>query len=128
MSVVRPSQETVRILTGRKAPNPTWLQYSVGRWNGDALAVDTGGFAKLGSTCKTGFTGRKISVDTYGGWSVHGRSAVSGKDATKVDRLAAYMARSVMKNIVAAGWGKRVVQVKGQSVFQNWSARDIFRG
>jgi S-adenosylmethionine synthetase len=48
-------------------------------------------------------TGRKIIVDTYGGWGRHGGGAFSGKDATKVDRSAAYMGRYVAKNIVAAG-------------------------
>jgi S-adenosylmethionine synthetase len=51
----------------------------------------------------TGLTGRKIIVDTYGGWGRHGGGAFSGKDATKVDRSAAYMGRYVAKNIVAAG-------------------------
>jgi S-adenosylmethionine synthetase len=51
----------------------------------------------------TGLTGRKIIVDTYGGWGRHGGGAFSGKDSTKVDRSAAYMARHVAKNIVAAG-------------------------
>src|SRR6202012_3555397 len=50
-----------------------------------------------------GLTGRKIIVDTYGGYSRHGGGALSGKDATKVDRSACYMARYVAKNIVAAG-------------------------
>ncbi|MBI4396342.1 MAG: methionine adenosyltransferase domain-containing protein, partial [Elusimicrobia bacterium] len=51
----------------------------------------------------TGMTGRKIIVDTYGGWAPHGGGAFSGKDPTKVDRSACYMARHVAKNIVAAG-------------------------
>jgi S-adenosylmethionine synthetase len=50
-----------------------------------------------------GLTGRKIIVDTYGGWSSHGGGAFSGKDATKVDRSGAYMARYIAKNLVAAG-------------------------
>ena len=54
-----------------------------------------------------GLTGRKIIVDTYGGWGRHGGGAFSGKDATKVDRSAAYMARYVAKNIVAAGLAER---------------------
>jgi S-adenosylmethionine synthetase len=52
-------------------------------------------------------TGRKIIVDTYGGWGRHGGGAFSGKDPTKVDRSAAYMARHVAKNIVAAGLADR---------------------
>ena len=60
----------------------------------------------------TGLTGRKIIVDTYGGWGRHGGGAFSGKDPTKVDRSAAYMARYVAKNIVAAGLAQRAqVQV-----------------
>jgi S-adenosylmethionine synthetase len=55
----------------------------------------------------TGLTGRKIIVDTYGGMGRHGGGAFSGKDATKVDRSAAYMARYVAKNIVAAGLADR---------------------
>ena len=60
----------------------------------------------------TGLTGRKIIVDTYGGSCPHGGGAFSGKDPTKVDRSAAYMARHVAKNIVAAGLADRcMVQV-----------------
>ncbi len=54
----------------------------------------------------SGLTGRKIIVDTYGGWGRHGGGAFSGKDPTKVDRSAAYMARYIAKNIVAAGLAK----------------------
>ena len=54
-----------------------------------------------------GLTGRKIIVDTYGGYAPHGGGAFSGKDPTKVDRSAAYMARYVAKNIVAAGLADR---------------------
>ncbi len=63
----------------------------------------TGLFVIGGPHGDTGLTGRKIIVDTYGGWGRHGGGAFSGKDATKVDRSAAYMARYVAKNIVAAG-------------------------
>jgi S-adenosylmethionine synthetase len=55
----------------------------------------------------TGLTGRKIIVDTYGGMGRHGGGAFSGKDPTKVDRSAAYMARYIAKNIVAAGLADR---------------------
>jgi len=55
----------------------------------------------------TGLTGRKIIVDTYGGMGRHGGGAFSGKDPTKVDRSACYMARYIAKNIVAAGLAKR---------------------
>jgi S-adenosylmethionine synthetase len=63
----------------------------------------TGRFVVGGPHGDTGLTGRKIIVDTYGGYSRHGGGAFSGKDPSKVDRSAAYMARHVAKNIVAAG-------------------------
>jgi S-adenosylmethionine synthetase len=63
----------------------------------------TGKFVVGGPHGDTGVTGRKIIVDTYGGWGRHGGGAFSGKDPTKVDRSAAYMARYIAKNIVAAG-------------------------
>lgn len=63
----------------------------------------TGRFVVGGPMGDSGLTGRKIIVDTYGGYSRHGGGAFSGKDPTKVDRSAAYMARYVAKNIVAAG-------------------------
>lgn len=63
----------------------------------------TGKFVVGGPHGDCGLTGRKIIVDTYGGWARHGGGAFSGKDATKVDRSAAYMARYVAKNVVAAG-------------------------
>ena len=62
----------------------------------------TGKFVVGGPCGDAGLTGRKIIVDTYGGWARHGGGAFSGKDATKVDRSAAYMARYIAKNIVAA--------------------------
>ncbi len=67
----------------------------------------TGRFVVGGPMGDTGLTGRKIIVDTYGGMGRHGGGAFSGKDATKVDRSAAYMARYVAKNIVAAGLAGR---------------------
>jgi S-adenosylmethionine synthetase len=63
----------------------------------------TGKFLVSGPQCDTGLTGRKIMVDTYGGWSPHGGGAFSGKDPSKVDRSGGYMARHIAKNIVAAG-------------------------
>ena len=63
----------------------------------------TGRFVLGGPACDTGLTGRKIIVDTYGGSAPHGGGAFSGKDPTKVDRSAAYAARWVAKNVVAAG-------------------------
>ena len=67
----------------------------------------TGNFVIGGPMGDTGLTGRKIIVDTYGGWSRHGGGAFSGKDPSKVDRSAAYMARYVAKNIVAASLASR---------------------
>jgi len=67
----------------------------------------TGRFVIGGPMGDTGLTGRKIIVDTYGGMGRHGGGAFSGKDSTKVDRSAAYMARYVAKNIVAAGLADR---------------------
>ena len=60
-----------------------------------------------GPAADSGLTGRKIIVDTYGGYAAHGGGAFSGKDPTKVDRSAAYMARYIAKNIVAAGLAKK---------------------
>jgi S-adenosylmethionine synthetase len=67
----------------------------------------TGKFVVGGPHGDCGLTGRKIIVDTYGGWARHGGGAFSGKDPTKVDRSAAYMTRYVAKNIVAAGLADR---------------------
>lgn len=67
----------------------------------------TGRFVTGGPLGDAGLTGRKIIVDTYGGVARHGGGAFSGKDATKVDRSAAYMARYVAKNVVAAGLARR---------------------
>ncbi len=67
----------------------------------------TGRFVVGGPMGDSGLTGRKIIVDTYGGYSRHGGGAFSGKDPTKVDRSAAYMARYVAKNLVAAGLAER---------------------
>ena len=67
----------------------------------------TGRFVIGGPHGDSGLTGRKIIVDTYGGMARHGGGAFSGKDCTKVDRSAAYAARYVAKNIVAAGLAKK---------------------
>lgn len=68
----------------------------------------TGRFAIGGPQADTGLTGRKIIVDTYGGYGRHGGGAFSGKDPTKVDRSASYAARHAAKNLVAAGLAKKV--------------------
>ncbi len=67
----------------------------------------TGSFSTGGPQADSGLTGRKIIVDTYGGWARHGGGAFSGKDPTKVDRSASYMMRYLAKNIVAAGLAER---------------------
>lgn len=76
--------------------------------NTEYLINPTGRFVVGGPEGDSGLTGRKIIVDTYGGWGRHGGGAFSGKDPSKVDRSAAYMCRWVAKNIVAAGLAERV--------------------
>lgn len=81
-----------------------------GQWideNTKYLVNPTGRFVIGGPHGDSGLTGRKIIVDTYGGYSRHGGGAFSGKDSTKVDRSASYAARWVAKNIVAAGFAKK---------------------
>lgn len=72
-----------------------------------ALVNPTGRFVQGGSFADTGVTGRKIIADTYGGMCRHGGGAFSGKDPTKVDRSAAYMARKIARDFVLAGYAKR---------------------
>jgi len=82
------------------------VQPVIGRWldeDTDIYVNSSGKFVKGGPPADTGMTGRKIIVDTYGGYGSHGGGAFSGKDPTKVDRSGSYMARYVAKNIVAAG-------------------------
>ncbi len=67
----------------------------------------TGRFVIGGPLGDTGLTGRKIIVDTYGGYARHGGGAFSGKDASKVDRSAAYMLRHIAKNLVANGYARK---------------------
>jgi S-adenosylmethionine synthetase len=78
-------------------------------WNTDAaLHVNpTGEFSHGGPSADAGVTGRKIIVDTYGGWGRHGGGAFSGKDPSKVDRSSAYFCRFVAKQVVAAGLAKK---------------------
>ncbi len=68
----------------------------------------TGRFVIGGPVADTGLTGRKVMIDTYGGYARHGGGAFSGKDPTKVDRSAAYMARYIAKNLVKAGVARKV--------------------
>jgi S-adenosylmethionine synthetase len=79
---------------------------ALGEWWSEDVRVlvnPTGRFEHGGPAGDTGLTGRKIIVDTYGGWARHGGGAFSGKDPTKVDRSATYMARCIAKTVVAAG-------------------------
>src|SRR3546814_1821268 len=82
-------------------------------WSSDVCSSDlfyvnpTGRFVIGGPERDTGLTGRKIIVDTYGGYAPHGGGAFSGKDPTKVDRSAAYGARYLAKNVIAAGLAER---------------------
>ena len=80
----------------------------------------TGRFVEGGPKADTGLTGRKLMVDTYGGIARHGGGAFSGKDPTKVDRSAAYYARYIAKNIVAAGLAKKM---RSFSSFCYWADR-----
>lgn len=73
----------------------------------DLFINPTGRFVKGGPAADSGLTGRKIIVDTYGGYAAHGGGAFSGKDPTKVDRSAAYAARWIAKNVVAAGLAQK---------------------
>ncbi len=75
----------------------------------DCFINPTGRFVVGGPQSDTGMTGRKIIVDTYGGMAPHGGGAFSGKDPTKVDRSACYMARYIAKNIVAAGLAEKCI-------------------
>jgi S-adenosylmethionine synthetase len=100
------SQEEIRRFVIDKIINPILPKRLV---NGSITyhVNPTGRFELGGPHGDCGLTGRKIIVDTYGGWARHGGGAFSGKDPTKVDRSAAYMTRHVAKNIVAAGLADR---------------------
>ena len=88
---------------------PVLLQYGFNISDVPHIHINpTGNFVIGGPNGDTGLTGRKIIVDTYGGYFSHGGGAFSGKDPTKVDRSAAYMARYMAKNLVAAGLASQV--------------------
>jgi S-adenosylmethionine synthetase len=108
--------------TEEKLPDALWEQvvtqvlpaglYDPRSLRGEFYVNPTGRFVIGGPVGDAGLTGRKIIVDTYGGFARHGGGAFSGKDPSKVDRSAAYAARYVAKNIVAAGLADRAeVQV-----------------
>jgi S-adenosylmethionine synthetase len=82
---------------------PEWIDSST-----EFFINNTGKFVRGGPFADAGLTGRKIIVDTYGGWAPHGGGAFSGKDPSKVDRSAAYAARWVAKNLVAAGIAQEI--------------------
>ncbi|MCD4826897.1 MAG: methionine adenosyltransferase [Acholeplasmataceae bacterium] len=94
------SQEDLRKEVLTHIINPVLKDYDTTKTN--YQINPTGKFVKGGPHGDAGLTGRKIIVDTYGGYARHGGGAFSGKDATKVDRSAAYMARYIAKNIVAS--------------------------
>jgi len=100
--------EEVKATVRERIISPVLAQFS--RYvDGDPILHinPTGKFEVGGPQGDTGVTGRKIIVDTYGGMAPHGGGAFSGKDPTKVDRSAAYMARHIAKNVVAAGLAER---------------------
>ncbi|HVL38013.1 MAG TPA: methionine adenosyltransferase [Fimbriimonadaceae bacterium] len=103
-------QRTVQGLIREHIINPVLAEYEQYEQCGTKFHINpTGQFIIGGPQADTGLTGRKIIVDTYGGMCPHGGGAFSGKDPTKVDRSAAYMARHVAKCIVAAGLADRAV-------------------
>ena len=118
-TVVVSSQHTEEILdkTGHKITEKSRKEIIdavimpvVGKWIDKKTKFfinPTGKFVVGGPQCDTGMTGRKIIVDTYGGMAAHGGGAFSGKDPTKVDRSACYMARHIAKNIVGAGLAEK---------------------
>ena len=85
---------------------PILSKYSI-EYDEDFIVNGTGRFVQGGPIADVGLTGRKIIVDTYGGYARHGGGAFSGKDPSKVDRSAAYMARYIAKNIVASDLAER---------------------
>jgi S-adenosylmethionine synthetase len=105
------SQQDIRDAVIRQVCEPVVPKALV---NGDIIyhVNPTGRFVVGGPVGDCGLTGRKIIVDTYGGWARHGGGAFSGKDPSKVDRSAAYAGRWVAKNLVASGAAERAeVQV-----------------
>ncbi|HEX2031103.1 MAG TPA: methionine adenosyltransferase [Actinomycetota bacterium] len=88
--------------------DPVLAEFGIDHEDKRVLVNPTGRFEIGGPKADTGLTGRKIMVDSYGGMAPHGGGCFSGKDPTKVDRSAAYMARYAAKNVVAAGLAERV--------------------
>ncbi|MDA7822557.1 methionine adenosyltransferase [Opitutales bacterium] len=101
------TNETIRDFISEEVIKPSLPQDLLSS-DTEFLINPTGRFVIGGPQGDSGLTGRKIIVDTYGGWGRHGGGAFSGKDPSKVDRSAAYMCRWVAKNVVAAGLAERV--------------------
>jgi len=99
-------QEEVRRIVVEKILPAAFLDFPLDE-NTEILVNPSGRFVRGGPQADTGLTGRKLMVDTYGGFVPHGGGAFSGKDPTKVDRSGAYMARYIAKNIVAANLASR---------------------
>ena len=101
------TNETIRDFISEEVIKPSLPQELLSS-DTEFLINPTGRFVIGGPQGDSGLTGRKIIVDTYGGWGRHGGGAFSGKDPSKVDRSAAYMCRWVAKNVVASGLAERV--------------------
>lgn len=98
------SQDTVKTCIINELILPEVQKYPELTFSKDVLLINSSGsFTKGGPFADTGLTGRKLVVDTYGGYSPHGGGAFSGKDASKVDRSAAYLARFIAKQVVWSG-------------------------
>ena len=99
-------QDFIRESLIKEVINPILDKYQID-FNDNIIVNGTGRFVKGGPGADTGLTGRKIIVDTYGGYARHGGGAFSGKDPSKVDRSAAYMARYVSRQVVMSGLAER---------------------
>ena len=102
-------KDIVEILLPRVFDNEHQNIRSLYNKNTKIIINPTGKFVIGGPHGDTGLTGRKIIVDTYGGWGAHGGGAFSGKDPSKVDRSAAYASRHIAKNLVASGIASKIL-------------------
>ena len=103
---IKKEQQFIRKSLIKSVIDPVLRDYDI-PFSGNIIINGTGRFVKGGPGADTGLTGRKIIVDTYGGYARHGGGAFSGKDPSKVDRSAAYMARYVAKKVVSSGLAER---------------------